>query len=70
MRAEMFWVKHKASGKIYLVYEIINSSPGVKFLVYKDDMWQYESAQVFEPYDPGYKGTGILKKKFLNEGGN
>ena len=69
MKAEMFWVKHKETGQIYLVYEIrIFDDKGVTFLMYIDGKWQYEVAQLFEPYDSGYKGT--KRKKILNEGDN
>lgn len=68
MKAEMFWVKHKQTGDVYLVYEIVDNKPGLRFLVYMNNMWQYENAQLFEPYDWGCKGA--TKKKTLNEGGN
>lgn len=69
MKAEMFQVQHKETGQIYFVYEIlVLEDRGITFLVYMDNMWQYESAQLFKPYDSGYKGA--TRKKFLNEGGN
>lgn len=51
----LFKVKHKGTGKIYTVYQVVREERRVNsmyFLVYRDNEWVYVHASYFEPYDP------------------
>lgn len=51
----LFKVKHKGTGKIYTVYQVVREERRVNsmyFLVYQDNEWVYVHASYFEPYNP------------------